>query len=307
MTANILELDTILGHYAWRKLEKNINFVKRLFLEPEDYYPVIDWKCLNIEHNIMKFSLRPANTCVESPWGEITTGSRWVSLYGCEYENKSETKHVHTFRGKRETTTWIAVELQNCYTIGNDVNIDVNLPTNFVKFRAGRDNTMNVCKMKGEVFKEVVPWEVNSQIEIGPSWKANAELLAREECQVIDFEIRTKLSVPKGKLPVYFKKKSDDKVAYTVMLDDFHNAFLSLESGGTLSEDEMALVQVLMETTLDKYQNEKSSTSIQLLTQGSCTSVAWSDQKVNIKTEPMPNSNKTHVSDLFIERNGLRD
>ncbi|XP_046339830.1 uncharacterized protein LOC124120952 [Haliotis rufescens] len=307
MASKILELDTVLGQYAWRKLEKSINFVKRLFIDPGDYYAVIDWKSLNIEHNIMKFSLRPTNNCVETAWGEITTGSRWVSLYGCEYENKSETKQVHSFRGKRETTTWIAVELQNCYTIDRNVNIDVNLPTNFVKFRAGRDNTMNVSKMKGEVFKEVIPWEVNSQIEIGPSWKASAELLAREECQVIDFEIRTKLSVPKGKLPVYFKKKSDDKVAYLVLLDDFHNAFLSLESGGILDEEEMSLVQVLMETTLDMDRKERSTTSIQLTTQGACTSVAWSDQKVNIKTEPMPNVNNNHVSGLYIERNGLKD
>lgn len=69
----------------------------------------------------------------------------------------------------------------------------------------------------------------------------------------------------------------------------------------------LPVLQVLMETTLDQDRKERSTTSIQLTTQGACTSVAWSDQKVNIKTEPMPNVNNNHVSGLYIERNGLKD
>ena len=37
------------------------------------------------------------------------------------------------------------------------------------------------------------------QVEVQPGWRANAQLLAREECNVVEFEIRTTIGCPKGK------------------------------------------------------------------------------------------------------------
>ena len=49
-----------------------------------------------------------------------------------------------------------------------------------------------------------------------PSWKAHAQLLARQESHVIDFEVRTTLTLPNGVLPVYFKRRSDDSTSFEV-------------------------------------------------------------------------------------------
>ncbi|XP_041357391.1 uncharacterized protein LOC121374358 [Gigantopelta aegis] len=304
-TGKVLELERVIGKHAWKLLEKRSGFFRKLFLNEADYYAVVDWKSLDLEHNIMKFSQRPLGKTFDTAWGQVTTGSKWVPLYSCDYENDTETKQVHTFRGQRETTTWVAVELNQCYTVDNEVGIEVHLPNNYVKLRAGRDNTMHVDRIKGQVFKEIVTWEVNSQIEVSPGWKAKAELLAQEDCHRIDFEVRTSLSVKKDKLPVTFKRKADDSVAYVVEVDDFCDAFRSADDGGQLAETEMDVVQVLMETTIDEQGNENSFTTIQLITRGVCTSVAWSDQKVDIKTSPLKSSEIVMGRDVFLDQNGL--
>ena len=304
-TGTILELDRVIGKHAWKLLERRSGFFRKLFLREEDYYPDIDWKSLTIEHNIMKFSQRSLGKSFDTAWGTVITGSKWVTLYSCDYENDTENKHVHTFRGKRETTTWVAVELSQCYTVDREVEVDIHIPNSYGKLRAGRDNNMHVDRIKGQVFKEIVTWEVNSQIEVCPGWKAKAELIAQQDCHRIHFEVRTSLSVKKGKLSVTFKRKSDDSTAYIVEVYDFCEAFRSVSEGGQLAEGEDEVVQVLMESTIDSEGNENSVTNIQLITRGVCTSVAWSDQKVDIKTSPIQTSEIVQGRDVILDQNEL--
>lgn len=212
---------------------------------------------------------------------------RWISLHASDFENRSETKQCHTFRGTRQTTTWLAVELSQCYTVNSSVDVDVTIPTNFRHFRAGRDTGIKVTKVKGNVIQEILEWEVNSQVEVMPSWRAHAQLLARKECHVIDFEVRTTLSVPFGVLPVYFKRRSDNTIAFEVKIDNFEEAFRAEEDGGVLREEEVPLLHMLMETMIDDKGNSKSASKLQLLTRGTCVCEAWSDQKVDIKTSPL--------------------
>ena len=80
---------------------------------------------------------------------------------------RSDTKQTHTFRGSRETTTWMGVELTHAYSTApnaNGVNVEVTFPPELVHIRAGRDTGCRVDKVKGTVFKEGLQWEVNSQV-----------------------------------------------------------------------------------------------------------------------------------------------
>lgn len=305
-TPTMLELDDVIRRHAWNLLKKRSNFFRRWLLEEEDYQCDVDWASINFDHNVSKFDLRPDNRTFNTDWGSIKTGTRWVPLHACVFDNRSETKQAHTFRGSRETTTWMAVELTDGYRLANHlVDVDVTFPTQFLHLRAGRDTGFKVDKVKGSVFKEVLHWEVNSQVEVMPSWKAHAQLLARQECHMIDFEVRTTLTVPSGTLPVYFKRRSDNTVAFEVKVTDLEEAFQLPEDGGVLREEERPLVHTLMETLINAEGRSQSSSKLQLVTRGSCVCLAWSDQKVDIKTSPLSvSSDVGDDGDVVIQQDG---
>nr|KAG5711618.1 hypothetical protein BaRGS_016800 [Batillaria attramentaria] len=220
-----------------------------------------------------EFEIRPDNRTYETDWGSIKTGMRWVPLHAADFET---------------------VELSQCYTIGTAVDVDITVPSKFLHFRAGRDTSIKVTKVKGNIIKEILEWEVNSQVmskndsvEVMPSWRAHAQLLARKESRVIDFEVRTTLLLPNGVLPVYFKRRSDNGTAYEVKIDNFEEAFKAEEDGGVLTEEEVPLLHMLMETVIDEEGNSQSASKLQLLTRGTCVCEAWSDQKVDIKTSAL--------------------
>lgn len=285
--ATVLELDEVIRRHAWGLLRKRSNFLRRLLLDENDYNCEIDWTALTFDHHTSKFEFRPDERTFHTDFGTIKTGTRWVPLHACDFENRSDTKQSHTFRGNRQTTTWVACELSECYTIANAVDVSLNIPSKFLHLRAGRDTSLKISKVKGNVIKEILEWEVNSQVEVMPSWRAHAQLLARETCYIIDFEVRTTLTLPTGVLPVFFKRRSDNTLAFEVKVEDFEEAFKSEQEGGALKEHESPLVHTLMQTTIDQEGKGQSSSKLQLLTRGTSVCVAWSDQKVDIKTFPL--------------------
>ncbi|ESO99964.1 hypothetical protein LOTGIDRAFT_230887 [Lottia gigantea] len=289
VSANVLDLNEVLRRYAYNRIYTKSNFFKKWLLEEKDFYVEVDWKGVTVDHNIQRLSLRPTKNTYTTPFGKVTTGSRWISLLSCDFENHSDSKQSHEFIGKRDTTSWVGVDLKTCYTISKDVNISINLPSNFSRHRAGRDNGVNVQQIKGEVFRDILTWEVRSHVDVKPGWRAIGDLLALEETHVMDFEITTGLFVPRGKIPVWFKRHGDKSVSHLVELDseDFASAFQSKASGGVLEEEECKMVKILKEVQIDQDGNDSKYSSIHLITKGSATMVAWSDQRVDIKTEPL--------------------
>ncbi|XP_076446903.1 uncharacterized protein LOC143284134 [Babylonia areolata] len=293
----VLQLDDVIRRHAWDILKKRSNIVRRWLLEEKDYFCDVDWKAFVFEHKVCKFDIRPDGHTYSGDWGSIKTGVKWVPLHTCDFENRSETKQCHTFRGKRETTAWMAVDLTQTFTVSNTVDLDLTFPPNFLHHRVGRDPTFKVNKVKGGIFREVLEWQVNSQVEVMPSWKAHAQLLARQECHVIDVEIRTTFSVPSGVVPVYFKRRSDNSYAFEVKIDNVEEAFNAappdqLQAEGSLAvqrrEREEPIVHTLMEKVIDTQgQPQPAISKLQLVTRGTCMVVSWSDQKVDIATIPL--------------------
>jgi len=288
MAASLLELDEVFRRQAWAIWKKDANFIKRHMLSEEDYLCKVDWAALTIEHRLVKFEPKQEEgTEIETNWGKVVTGSRWVPLWGTLFGNNSNTKQSHTFRGSRDTTTWVDIDLSQGYTQDGEVNIQVNIPPDFRKFCAGRNSSFSLNKVKGQAFKEILTWEVNSQVEVQPGWRANAQLLAREECNVVEFEIRTTIGCPKGVVPVNFVKRSDNRNVHTIQLENFNDGFKLVEEGGVLSPEEKALTEVMVQNDISlSGELQKSSCMPQIITRGSCVSVSWTDQKVDISTSP---------------------
>ncbi|XP_059171840.1 uncharacterized protein LOC131952920 [Physella acuta] len=298
---NILELDVLIRRYAWQMLLKRQDLLSRQFLEVEDevYTCQVDWTALTFEHKVIKFSPNVKDgTVIESQRGEMQTGSKWVTLWSCDFDNKAECKQSHAFSGARDTITWVDVDLEQCYTVNKEPCVQLNLPQNA---RIGKENTLVLNKVKGQVHKEVLTWEVKSQVEVEPSSRAHAQLLVRQECSAFDFEIRTTLSNPKGVVPIRFVRQRDKKVVCALNIKNLADVFLLAEEGGVLKPEEKACVELVVEKWLDKDGVEHSTSHPQIITRGTCVCLSWTDQRVDIKTSQI--SLDDYISDGDVSDN----
>ncbi|XP_059171854.1 uncharacterized protein LOC131952936 [Physella acuta] len=281
------QLDEVIRRYAWQMMLKDCGEDERFELEVQelDFTCEFDWAVLDIEHKVTKFSPKVKDGSVmETHRGEVEKGKKWMMLWESYYDNQADRKQSYAFKGSHDTTTWVGVDLKQCYTVKKQVCVKLNLPQ---CLQVGIDNTLNLTKVKGEVFQKAHTWEINSQVEVEPSSRAHAQLSARQECSVYEFEIRTTLSARKGVLPVLFTPSNDRALQYEVNIKDLLQAFRTVEEGGVLTPEEKACLEFKEEKWLDKDGVEHSTTYPQIITRGTCVCLSWTDQRVDINTSPL--------------------
>ncbi|XP_059171857.1 uncharacterized protein LOC131952940 [Physella acuta] len=292
------DLDDVICRYAMKKLPEEIDYDERYMLDlsdKESYTCDVDWSALTIEHKVTKFSPKVKDGTVIDPHrGDVAAGSQWVTLLSRYYDNQTDCKQSHAFRGSRDTTSWVDVDLEQCYTVNKKVSAMLNLPPNL---KVGNDNTLNLNKVRGEVFQKAHTWEINTQVEVEPSSRAHAQLLAKQECSVYDFEIRTTFSNRKGLIPVWVIGHDEHELAFDMYIEHLHEAFRLVEEGGVLKPEEKACVRMTVEKWVDQDGDEHSATFPQIITRGSCVCVSWTDQTVDIKTSPLSMDESTGDGD----------
>ncbi|XP_059171853.1 uncharacterized protein LOC131952935 [Physella acuta] len=294
-----IELVDVIYRYAWQKMIKEADEIEQWVMEEtKDHYTCeVDWTALTIDHKVTKFSPKVKDgTVIKHTRGDVETGTKWVTLFSSFYDNKADSKQSHAFKGSRDTTTWVDVDLEQYYTVNKEACALLNIPDEYL--RVGIDNTLNLNKVKGEVFQKVKTWEINTQVEVEPSSRAHAQLLARQECSVVEFEIRTTLAHRKGVLPITF---AGDEFVFYVNIEDLHKAFRLVKDGGVLTKEEMAFVEMVEEKWLDEDGVEHSTSHPQIITRGTCVYLGWTDQKVDIKTSPLSMDESTSDGDISIK------
>ncbi|XP_059171838.1 uncharacterized protein LOC131952919 [Physella acuta] len=299
------KLDSVIRRYAWRKLLEHSSPLERYCLEIDrkDFTCIVDWTALTFKHEVTKFSPKVKDgTVIKTSRGDLQTGQKWVTLWSSCYDNASKMKQSHIFRGSRGTTTWVDVDLERCYTVNKEVHVHFNLHQIPHYFSA--ESTVSLNKVKGEMFHEVHTWEINSEIEVKPSSRAHAQLLARQECSVVEFEIRTTLSIPKGAVPVIFKHKTRN-VSFALNVEDVDKAFQLVEDGGVLKPEEKRCVELIEKKWLDKDGVGHMTYHPQIITRGTCICLRWTDQRVDIKTSPLSMDESTSDGDHNMNKTPL--
>ncbi|XP_059171852.1 uncharacterized protein LOC131952933 [Physella acuta] len=170
-----------------------------------------------------------------------------------------------------------------------------------VGLQLNKDNNLNLKKDNNRVLGETRTWKVNSQVEVEPSYRAHAQLLARQECSVVEFEIRTTLSIPKGAFEVTFRFESRDR-QWEVDIENILEVFRLEEVGSVLQPEEKMFVELIEEKWLDKDGVEHSTSYPQIITRGTCVCINWTDQKVDIKTSPLSMDESTSDGDHSINK-----
>ncbi|XP_059171855.1 uncharacterized protein LOC131952937 [Physella acuta] len=285
-----LDLNVVIKRFAWQKILKKAPKDVRdyLVMQENRFYCDVDTTVLTFDHKVTKFSPK-----VEDKTGHKTfimetekSGAQWVKLFSSYYDNKAERIQSHTFKGSRDTTSWVKVALEQYYKVDRQVFLKLNLPETEHCLEGKKDNTLFLFSDKDMVFKEIRTWNVESQVEVEPSSRAHAQLLARRERSTYDFEIRTTLSNPKGFVCVDFSFKYNG-FSMRINVENLHEAFQLVEDGGVLTPEEKACVEVVVEKMLDEDGVEHSTSYPQIITRGTCVCLSWTDQKVDITTSPL--------------------
>ena len=204
-TGNKSNLDEInlkerIEQFAWKRFRETHGFFTRLFTLKNRYYVDIKWDYRNFDHT----------TYEKQPGSEKKKKKekKNLELYFCD--NKTDNEQVHKFSTSRQTTATTSIEFQKNYTLGATTNIEVDL--GFVKAGCGVNGRLSVTNTNGQSFSESFTWNIDTEIKVPAKQKAKAELHVYEEQSITDFEVQTKVTLPKKKFPISIRRISDDKL-----------------------------------------------------------------------------------------------
>lgn len=258
--------------YAWKRFRATEGFFKTMFMRKSRYYVDIRWGYLHFDH-------KTTPTEHQRPKSGSDAERKNVELYLCEYENKTEDEQTHKFSTSRETTATTKVEFQENYTIGAETNIEVDL--GFVKAGGGVNGGLSVTKTDGEEYSESLTWNIDTEIKVPAKQKATAKLHVYEEPTIMDFEVETKVTLPKNRLPVAIRRISDDKlIGNTIWIQNIDAIFEP-----EYLEKAKNLIEVI---DIEDQEAGKIYVGLKLKSHGTAQNVSFKNQTVTVECTPLP-------------------
>ena len=256
--------------YAWKRFRATEGFFKTTFMRKSRYYVDIRWGYLQFDHKTTEHP-RPKSGC--------DADRKNVELYLCEYENKTDDEQTHKFSTSRETTTTTKVEFQENYTIGAETNVEVDL--GFVKAGGGVNGGLSITNTEGEEYSESLTWNIDTEIKVPAKQKATAKLHVYEDPTVTDFEVETKVTLPKKRLPVAIRRISDDKlIGNTIWLQNIDAIFEP-----EYLEKAKNLIEVI---DIEDQEAGKIYVGLLLKSHGTAQNVSFKNQNVTVECTPLP-------------------
>ena len=301
-----VNLQDLFEEYAWKEFTKDWNIIKRVFRRRSKYKIVIRWELLEFKHETTKFKDRlkavnatPGGVSISGESGaECPMVSNDVVLYQAEYKNKTPLKQEYTFSSTRQTTSSTTVELHESYTMGHECNIEISVPGDVVTVGAGLSGNLSVSKIDQESFESTTTWTVDTKVEVESGHRAEAKVYVSERNSIADFEVKTTMKIVDGKdLPIVIRRVSDDKIVFVILLLDLEEVF-----GDLIKKDENNENNENNENKDEKQKKFQSSEYIDnselwstpiyrheiiTYTRGTCKSVSWRNQQVEVQSERM--------------------
>ncbi|KAH3707871.1 uncharacterized protein LOC127858638 [Dreissena polymorpha] len=257
-----LDLQELVENYVWDCFTQDLGCIKRLFHRRHKYYFDIRWGFVDFSHV----------TTTKERATIRTADNRRTELYFSHFDNKSNTPQMYTFSTERSTTATTSIEMQENYTIGSEANLEINL-ADVVKVGGGVNGSLSVTDTKCEEFSETLTWNINTEITV-PAWNtARATLYVYEEPSVMDIQVTTTISLPKGSLPVSIRRTKDDKVVKTYWITNLKCIF-------TDKHEEDGLVRF---SNVNVPGSEIDEVVAVIESRGVCKNVSWKNQHVEVQ------------------------
>lgn len=141
------------------------------------------------------------------------------------YENRTDGPQTYRFSTQRETTTKLAVDLRESYSLGDATNIALSIPAKFLWDNKATSREVSLTKLDGEIFEETVSWKVETVVHVKAGHQAKAFFSVQEQIITAEFEVKTKVTLCQSYLPVIVRRKSDNAVVYCCFITNLNDVF----------------------------------------------------------------------------------
>ena len=138
---------------------------------------------------------------------------------------------------------------------------------------------ISVTKTGGQEYSKSLTWSIDTEIKVPAKQRAIAKLHVNEYRAVTDFKVKTTVTLPKKKMPVSIRRLSDNKLIYTVWIQNidaiFDNKFLNR------AEDVIEVIDIPNEA------EKKTYIGLILKSRGTCPNVSFRNQNVTVECKPL--------------------
>ena len=128
-------------------------------------------------------------------------------LFRTFFTNRTSQDQEYSFRTSRVTSSTCDVVMEQCYTIGYEMNISLKTPCEVFEANAGFHRELSLTKATGQSIEQELSWEVDSQIKVPRGNKTTAELVISEDQFSGNFTLASSIS---GKVLVTVTNNRDN-------------------------------------------------------------------------------------------------
>jgi len=162
-----------------------------------------------------------------------------------------------------------------------------------VKFGGGVNGSLSVTETTGQEFSTTLAWNINTEVKVKPWNRARATLMVYEQPSIIDFTVRTKLSLPKRTLPVSVRRKGRDRILKTYYITNLNAIFRDYNNKHENENDKIVkMVEVPREGS------RICDVIAEITSRGVCRNVSWKNQHVQVKCTKIEDAPAEFAGDL---------
>lgn len=114
-------------------------------------------------------------------------------LFHTKFTNNTKAEQEYTMRTEKTTKSTCMTEVENGFTRGIDLSVNLKTPCEILEMNAGYHREVSLTNTEGQEFEEELRWEVESLIKVKAEHVAEAKLVVTEDKKRGDFKVVTRI------------------------------------------------------------------------------------------------------------------
>ncbi|CAH1798688.1 unnamed protein product [Owenia fusiformis] len=192
---SVVDIEGLIQAWAWDMFDRTKT--KDQAKIPKDYLE------MTVDYKRVKFMNDPPEFTEEQRAGV----PKAKILFKTHFVNNTDQTQEYSFKTERSTTSVCELEIENGYTLGQEVNITLKTPCEVFEANAGFSREISVNRAENHAIEETLTWGVDSNIKVPKHFKTIAELVVSESQYSGRFKMRNRME---GKVHVSITNKRDN-------------------------------------------------------------------------------------------------
>ncbi len=300
MATKFVDLEQVVKNWAWREYDRTATKKQRQLREKEkkksqSYISMkLDWSEVRFHDDTVWARLAndeldggdenenepkqkkadegtPAAVMATASGGSAAGTPKVSVLFHTKFTNNTKDVQEYTLRTEKTTRSTCSTSVENGFTKGVDMSINLKTPCEILEVNAGYHKEVSLTNTEGEEFEEELSWGAESVIKVKAEHVAEAQLVVNERKQAGNFTITTRI---RGMVYVTFTNVKD-------------NNALVKATGHDVSEivEEYLKQEQRKGETMDFI--EVRNNTVYITTKGSCKFRYGIRQEVQVDQRPM--------------------